>query len=74
MEVTDKNLCRICLYSQSKLYLITDTELQEIYEKLTDIKVSNPRAVRVMCFIHPMLCFNFDTYNKKVSIFFIKKY
>ncbi|OWR41574.1 hypothetical protein KGM_204913 [Danaus plexippus plexippus] len=51
MEVTDKNLCRICLYSQSKLYLITDTELQEIYEKLTDIKILTTDVHQYVCFL-----------------------
>ncbi|OWR44415.1 Myoneurin [Danaus plexippus plexippus] len=51
MEVTDKNLCRICLYSQSKLYFITDTELQEIYEKLTDIKILTTDVHQYVCFL-----------------------
>ena len=33
-------MCRICLAENVRMYIVVDTNLRELYERLTDIPVS----------------------------------
>ncbi|KAJ8706456.1 hypothetical protein PYW07_012534 [Mythimna separata] len=52
METKNQRLCRICLVENVRMYVLANTKLQEIYEKLTDIRLvtEDSRSMHA-CFI-----------------------
>ncbi|KAG6460982.1 hypothetical protein O3G_MSEX012359 [Manduca sexta] len=49
--MTDLKICRVCLETNVRMYQILGSEVQDVYEKLTNKKINEERSAHHACYM-----------------------